>query len=100
MYAGKTHRSGHVSFVHVAGSIMSQECREVERQTSACRSLTTFVVETAFMSQNACKHSDVLGLVLCTSELHYSWTHMLWFSAHQSQGLSVLSDSAVTHELG
>ena len=65
MYAGKTHRSGHVcisdcqsSFVHVAGSVLSQECREVERETSACRSLTTLVVElseTAFMSQDACK---------------------------------------------
>ena len=27
-------------------------------------------LETAFMSQNARKHSDVSALVLCTSELH------------------------------
>ena len=36
-------------------------------------------LETAFMSQNARKHSVVLALVLCTTELHYTWAHMLWF---------------------
>lgn len=82
---------------------LDQNCHKnavVERQTSACRSLDTFGVEpsaTAFMSQNACKHSDVLALVL---EVPYSWAHMLWVSAHQLQGLSVLSYSAVTHEMG
>ena len=46
-------------------------CTSEEKRAS--RSMTRSVsshLETAFMSQNARKHSDVLALVFYTSELH------------------------------